>query len=382
MILTNKNLFNEFYKYRHIINPFAAMCQCRHESFYKGKEWNSSLCKEANNLAGIKATKNWQGEVSEKTTWEQKPNGEIYTTVARFRKYPDIESFCQDYVDKINSMYPEAKASKDNLWGYFSGLIGKWATDLAYIDRLTEQAISMAPDFFGEIWREKLQTSFRYAVDKKLLKSGLESRIRAKLIKIIPNFENNKSKIEIKKTIVIDPGHGGDWPGAVNPNTKTRECDINLQFAFKLKSVLEDLSYYNVIMTRETDDALLKDLNNDLIARAKVANSNNAHAFISIHCNSATNSIANGFEVYSTKCTNNSDKLADLINNQWKIEMKEKSRGHKEANFTVIKNTNCPSVLVELLFISNSEDEKKLKDEAWQSKAAKVLASALHRFLA
>ena len=109
------------------VNPFGALCQCNWETRGGGKPWTSSLFIQGNNGAGIKAGKNWTGKVVNKSTWEQRPDGSKYDTVAAFRAYDSVDDFLEDYADKINICYP--LCATDNLFGYFAGLYkGKYGS--------------------------------------------------------------------------------------------------------------------------------------------------------------------------------------------------------------------------------------------------------------
>jgi N-acetylmuramoyl-L-alanine amidase len=424
MILNVENLYKEFQKYK-TINAFGAVCQCKHET----GNFKSELCLKANNLAGIKKGSTWKGAIYSKVSWEQKPDGTKYEAKSDFRKYATVEEFCKDYAAKIADGYPMSSASADNFWGYFSGLFkgkyGNWATDLNYLLRLTETAIALAPTFFGEEWILKLKTSLRYADDNGRLIAGHYDKIEQKLITAVPGYTNivpkvadpepktemekaieNAPKLEpipktepikdnpititnpkLNKLICIDPGHGGPWPGAVNKATGLKEKDITLAVSLKLSNALKYLGF-RTMFTRTDDNVLVKsDVSKDLSARPKLANDNNADAFISIHCNAAESSSARGFEIFTTPGQNNSDKLATEIFNVWKANMgtilrTDLSDGDpdKEANFAVIRGTKSISCLIELLFISNPEDEKLLKDTNWQLKAADTIAKGFANY--
>ena len=88
------------------------------------------------------------------------------------------------------------------------------------------------------------------------------------------------------RVIVIDAGHGGGFPGAVYG--KVKEKDLNLKVALKLGALIEkELPDIKVVYTRKTDTALGKTLNEDLTARANIANKAGGDFFISIHANAA-----------------------------------------------------------------------------------------------
>lgn len=155
--------------------------------------------------------------------------------------------------------------------------------------------------------------------------------------------------------VVIDAGHGGKDPGAVGNNLK--EKDINLNVALLLKKKLEPYKEkINLKLTRENDSFL------ELSERVKISNNFNTNLFISIHCNSSSNSTAKGIETYCYKLSNK--KGADAIHSEI-IDKKiySKDRGVKEASYYVLKNTKAHALLIELAFISNTEDAKILKEK-------------------
>ena len=402
MELSARNLLKAFERHRKVVNPFAAVCQCRHETSYQGRPWNSELCLKAHNLAGLKVGSDWNGQVYSKVSWEQQPSGKKYEKVSDFRRYLLWEDFVDDYAVKISRDYPVCTASADNFIGYFSGLFrgrwGAWATDLSYLDRLLDQTFALAPVFFGEAWQDKVWAAYRYAAAKGRLTSEHEERIRRRLEATIPEgvplFEDavpapqpQPAQPAAKEPLVcIDPGHGGVDPGAIGP-VGTKEAEINLLFARALGTELRARGY-SVVMTRDGPERLASSKNADLSARYKVANDAKADAFISIHCNAATNATARGFEVYTTRGQNVSDAMATCVFEAWKAQVGGAMRPDysdgdpdKEAGFAVIRGTRCPSCLVELAFISNPQDEQLLRDPQWRVRGAKAIADGVARFL-
>lgn len=153
--------------------------------------------------------------------------------------------------------------------------------------------------------------------------------------------------------IVLDPGHGDYDPGAVGNGVN--EKDVNLQIALIVRDKLVS-DGYTVMMTREDDTFV------SLSDRAEYANSLNADLFISIHNNSAENSSAKGTEVLCNFSTNGK-QLAENILNEIVKRIDTVDRGLKDGSrMAVIRRTSMPAVIVEGLFISNSSDAKKLKD--------------------
>ncbi|EHL20282.1 hypothetical protein HMPREF9628_00127 [Peptoanaerobacter stomatis] len=168
----------------------------------------------------------------------------------------------------------------------------------------------------------------------------------------------------MSKTICIDAGHGGKDSGAVG--NRLLEKDVVLNIAKILKAQLLEKGF-NVCMTREDDTFIeLKD-------RCIIANKAKADIFVSIHCNSAENKSAYGFEIYHTQGSMQGQKLsADIkLSINENKEIIRADRGIKTANFTVLTGTNMPAVLVETAFISNAEDSKILKTK--QSEFAKAI---------
>ena len=167
--MTIQQLYNIFLKFNDRVNPFGATIQCVHESTSSGKPFGSSLATQANNLAGIKAGSSWTGKTVNKNTWEQKPTGEKYQTVAKFRAWDSVEDFAESYSSMVDRSYP--LCAKDNFLGYFSGFFkgkyGAWATDLNYFNKLLTIAWNNSPAFF-EDYKNKWLAVFVNAADRKL----------------------------------------------------------------------------------------------------------------------------------------------------------------------------------------------------------------------
>lgn len=169
------------------------------------------------------------------------------------------------------------------------------------------------------------------------------------------------------KTICIDAGHGGKDPGACAGGV--REKDIALDVALKTGVLLTD---YEIIYPR-TEDVYV-----GLSQRARIANAAEADLFISIHCNSAPNSPANGMEVYvHTSRGADSTRAARAIYDRLLLASGLNGRGVKANNYAVLRETKMPAVLVELAFISNDGDRAKLVSEEWRERAAEAIAEGI-----
>jgi N-acetylmuramoyl-L-alanine amidase len=219
------------------------------------------------------------------------------------------------------------------------------------------------------------------------------------------------------KTVVIDAGHGGKDPGAIGPG-KTYEKDVALAVALKLGEAIKKAHPgVNVIYTRKTDVFL------ELHERAEIANKNKADLFIAVHINSSTNPQAYGSSCYvlglhkteanlevakrenavilleedrdknydfdpntpeghiimsmkQNAFLEQSISMASKVEEHMENSAKRKSLGVKQAGFYVLYKTAMPSILAEIGFISNPEEEKFLKSEAGQEKIGNALFKA------
>ena len=151
--------------------------------------------------------------------------------------------------------------------------------------------------------------------------------------------------------VFIDAGHGDTDPGAVGNGLK--EKNIVLNIATKLGALLNGREIS--IKYSRTNDTYLS-----LEDRARLANAWGADLFVSIHANSATSSVR-GTECYTHPTANTATKtLSANISRSIASKFGIPNRGHKEANFAVLRLSNMPAILVETAFISNSSDANLL----------------------
>jgi len=180
--------------------------------------------------------------------------------------------------------------------------------------------------------------------------------------------------------VCIDAGHGGHDVGALGPSG-LRESDMALDVCERIKVMLDPV--VDVVMTRTNDTYL------SLTKRADICNAEGCSLFISYHFNSAESALANGWEVFTTRKDNNSDKLATCIGEAHASEFPKQfarmdwSDGDldKEANFSVIRRANCPSVLMEGEFIHNPLGEKFIGDADNRNKMARAVANGVCKYL-
>lgn len=217
------------------------------------------------------------------------------------------------------------------------------------------------------------------------------------------------------KRVVIDAGHGGKDPGAIGP-TGLREKDVVLKIAKKVASRLKKDLGCQVVLTRKKDRFL------PLTQRTAIANARKADIFVSIHANAAPNRRASGVETYflnfaldeeamrvaarenatSTKRigdlknilsdimkntkVDESSRLADYIQKEVVRNLRKrysnvKSKGVKQAPFFVLIGARMPSVLVEVSFISNRKEEKRLKSNRYLDRVAEGIVNGIKSYI-
>ncbi|WMW79724.1 N-acetylmuramoyl-L-alanine amidase [Undibacterium cyanobacteriorum] len=253
--------------------------------------------------------------------------------------------------------------------------------------------------------------------------AGKEIPIEKSTGKVATHTEESKEKSDAVVrmiTIALDPGHGGEDPGA-SGRRGSREKDVVLAIAKRLKKKLDELPNMRVMLTRDGDFFV------PLQTRVAKARGVQADLFVSIHADAFVNANARGSSVFvlsergasSTAARwladkendadliggvniNTQDKhlagvLLDLsttaqINDSLKLgkvvlkEIGGINRLHKgsveQAGFAVLKAPDIPSILIETAFISNPEEEAKLTDEAYQEELADAIVRGIKKYLA
>ena len=172
----------------------------------------------------------------------------------------------------------------------------------------------------------------------------------------------------------LDFGHGGKDSGAVSYN-KTKESDTVLKIGMLIKNNLEK-NNEKVITTRE------KDLYYSLDYRTSKANKENCDYFVSLHMNSSTNKSAKGVEVWVYDEKSKVYNLAKNICTNLSKDINTPNRGVKiSKNFSVLRKTKMPSILIEIDFISNSTVENSLKDDTYIKDIANSISNSLLAFV-
>ncbi|THV61737.1 N-acetylmuramoyl-L-alanine amidase [Flagellimonas alvinocaridis] len=187
--------------------------------------------------------------------------------------------------------------------------------------------------------------------------------------------------LDAKKVVVIDPGHGGKDSGAIGENS-VQEKEVVLNIA---KAILElnekSKSPMEIYLTRYNDTLIY------LSDRTKLAKTLKVDLFVSLHCNHSDNPYARGIEVYvgsqQTQYSDNATWLAFNLQANLNKKMGFESRGVKFANFQVLRETigYLPSVLVELGFLSNGDEENYYSDSKNLRLVANLILTTLKSML-
>lgn len=181
------------------------------------------------------------------------------------------------------------------------------------------------------------------------------------------------------KVIVLDPGHGiGKDTGATGV-TGVQEDDITLKVALKIGKILEE-NGVQVVYTRNTDERVSTPMTvvESLQRRCDTANNANARYFVSIHNNSFSSESAYGTETLYYTGNDDGEKLASAIQESIVSELGSYDRGLKDGSWLYIaKNSNVTTVLTELGFLSNPDEEQKLNSDEYQDKYAVAIAKAI-----
>lgn len=189
--------------------------------------------------------------------------------------------------------------------------------------------------------------------------------------------------------IVLDCGHSKRTAGKRSPDGRFLEYEYNRILGKRIGDCLTDLRIewcFTYDIDRE-DDLSLTERANVANKMSKVYGNENV-ILISIHFNAAGNGAdfikASGFELYSTKGDTISDAYANIVLEEAiKVlePLKRKIRGHKEANFTVIKKTVCPSILIEYGFYTDKEEMEWLMSEQGLQANTELTINAIKRFI-
>lgn len=181
--------------------------------------------------------------------------------------------------------------------------------------------------------------------------------------------------------IMLDPGHGGDDPGAISASN-IHEADVNLDVCLQMAGHFAANLSHLCRLTRYADFTVA------LGERCRMANGWGADVFVSIHCNAFTDPAAEGFEVWTNREHDQADFLATCMWNRFREAfplMKARcdvSDGDpdKESSFTVLVGTRMPAVLFELGFLTNPMDEARIASFDWRARASVALVDSIREW--
>ena len=189
-----------------------------------------------------------------------------------------------------------------------------------------------------------------------------------------------------KKTVVIDPGHGGADPGKIGIND-AKEKDINLQVAKRVKKLLEDKGV-KVIMTREKDQMLSEGSTGskkvqDMKERVKLINDTAPDLAVSIHQNSYNGEEVHGAQVFYYTHSTDGEKLAEIMQKALlSVDRDNHRKAKADSTYYLLRRTEVPTIIVECGFLSNYEEAEKLVDEKYQKQLAKAIVKGIESCLA
>lgn len=236
-----------------------------------------------------------------------------------------------------------------------------------------------------------------------------------------PLAAEEQRSIDRLVVVAIDPGHGGEDPGAIGP-TGLREKDVVLKVALKLRDRLNSVTGMRAMLTRDADFFV------PLHERVRKARRVQADLFISIHADAFFNAAARGASVFALSETGassaaarwmaNKENAADsvggvnlgavtdaqvlraMMDMSTAAQIKDSlrigrevlgligqvgvlhKRSVEQAGFAVLKAPDIPSILVETAFISNPEEEARLRDDDYQDKLVEALHTGIRRYFA
>ncbi|MBQ1372569.1 MAG: N-acetylmuramoyl-L-alanine amidase [Oscillospiraceae bacterium] len=186
------------------------------------------------------------------------------------------------------------------------------------------------------------------------------------------------------RTVILDPGHGGEDGGAVSVNG-VLESGLNLEISLRLRDLLRFLGV-PVVMTRQTDvsiyspgaETVSEKKVSDLKNRVRLVNETTNGVLVSVHQNMFQESKYFGTQVFYAE-TAGSQALAEGMQELFDTKLDPCNHRQAKPSLTVylMKNVRCPAVLVECGFLSNPEEERKLQTTDYQKKLAAVIATGL-----
>jgi N-acetylmuramoyl-L-alanine amidase len=382
-----------------------------------------------NDLNDIIAVRVWPSSVYSRITLESTEKIIATTNIADKTISVDIQNA---KLNKIISTINSKVKLEDPIIQSISA--AQLPNNIIRITITTKQQINLKVDNIKPVSLGSVEYRYRYVIDMyppANENNNLNDDLLA-LLQLNDNFnstalETNKKQPKVqsilaprknsndKIRVMIDPGHGGEDPGAIGL-IGTKEKDVVLDVGLKLYDIMQKSKHYQAFLTRSQDIFI------PLGARVAIARKAKADIFISIHADAFTNRSANGasvfilsehgasssFAKYLAKTQNDSDliggmsfknygrninsvlldmtqtytlknssKLAQILLSDLKHLGKLHSREVERAVFAVLKAPDIPSVLVETAFISNPAEEQLLRNEDFRQKLAQAIYNGI-----
>ena len=211
------------------------------------------------------------------------------------------------------------------------------------------------------------------------------------------NYQRDKTVSVIneqgqQKTVILDPGHGGEDPGAVSDYTGLKEKDLNLSIAIKVKELLEK-DRYKVIMTREEDilryepgtKGWTPKRKQDLLKRKKIMDEAGADIVVSIHMNKFPEAKYYGAQTFYPPNSPESKRLAESIQKSLmeKVDPENKRQPQiKTENppIIILRDLKTVTTIVEGGFLSNQREEKLMGTDEYQQKLAEAVKDGIDNY--
>ena len=334
---------------------------------------------------------------------EEKSNGTIIRLTTR---KPFSERHISSFINKHGWFYlTVAGAMVDTttmLNGVKRGVVRKIESD--QIGETAQIAFKLGSEVISHDWYQSLDPN------------EIVITLRTPLGKTEEMIENVKDRWRLD-TVVLDAGHGGKDPGSMG-KYGTKEKDVVLDITKRVGRLLEKKTSIKVIYTREEDVFI------PLFERTKMANETNGKLFVSIHANSNKNRKIKGFETYLLRPGKSADAIEVASRENAVIQLEEKigeyknltgenlimatmaqsmflkesedlaamiqmeldkkltspNRGVKQAGFYVLIGASMPNVLVEVGYLSNPSEEKKLKQENYRQQISEAIFLGIKHF--
>lgn len=294
-------------------------------------------------------------------------------------------------MDMISHFFPETKNADDLAFdpAYFTSYPSdsELFTEMLNKELKSRKKVSDTEQLWGRFYSVKnnpnspLILNVGYTEKLKNDKSEATKLIKEVITKteiafFEPTIKNATAEKSNKKlTIVIDPGHGGKDNGALSQNG-LQEKEITLAIAKKLREITAANGLANVVLTRDEDKFV------SLSDRTKMGK--DADLYLSLHINADNNKSKNGISVYSSETGNykeKSDLFTSILNKKLgNVSGISTSNTVLRANFYLLKENQCPTVLLNVGYMSNEKDMNFLKNKGSISLIAQKIADAVAEF--